>query len=168
MPASGIQSLFEEAPSDAVLFYDACETSDVATTHRSSHAGGRTELISASGFDVSAFSGDYSMSNAVIAEMQGRGHHNSTPLSVSDLYNRVLARIRHASCDGPRSNPIHTVLTGDHLPRIMIASLPEPLRHSNPAVILPPVPFSTTANSEHFALYFTVEGSSPNPEAWSR
>ncbi|KAF7860858.1 hypothetical protein EAF04_008376 [Stromatinia cepivora] len=111
MPSSGIQTLLEESESDAILFYDTCHSADTAMT-LSPSAGSVTELIAACGFQTTAPGvGNNSFTSALIRELSSAAPQEA--LSVSELYNRVLARLRNTRNREKNTTPIHCTLISD-------------------------------------------------------
>ncbi|CAD6447622.1 55c48d53-231d-43c0-bde6-c855ffc47b51 [Sclerotinia trifoliorum] len=105
MPSSGIQTLLGESESDAILFYDTCHSADTAMTFSPS-AGSVTELIAACGFQTTApGAGNNTFTPALIRELSSAAAQEA--LSVSGLYNRVLARLRNTRKRDRNTTPIH-------------------------------------------------------------
>ncbi|KAJ8061374.1 hypothetical protein OCU04_010430 [Sclerotinia nivalis] len=111
MPSSSIQTLLEESESDAILFYDTCHSADTAMT-LSPSAGSVAELIAACGFQTTAPGvGNNSFTSALIRELSSAASQEA--LSVSELYNRVLARLRNTRNRERNTTPIHCTLISD-------------------------------------------------------
>ncbi|ESZ89767.1 hypothetical protein SBOR_9850 [Sclerotinia borealis F-4128] len=125
MPSSGIQTLLEESRSDAILFYDACYFADTAMT-LSPSAGSVTELIASCGFQTTAPAGDNSFTCALIRELSLAATQEA--ISVSELYNRILARLRNSRNRQNNTTPVHCTLISDgDRTSIMLEDLPLPL-----------------------------------------
>jgi hypothetical protein len=124
MPSSSIQILFEEAESDCLLFHDACFSADTAMTLGSTE-GSVTELIAACGFETTTPGvGHNSFSYALIRELSSAAEKS---ISVSELYNRILSRLRNTPDRQQNATPIHCTLTSDGDRRsIMLKPLPLP------------------------------------------
>ncbi|TVY71326.1 hypothetical protein LSUE1_G005950 [Lachnellula suecica] len=114
MPASLIQTLLEETPSDAILLHDSCESADIAVTKATNNNKSVTELIAACGFQTTAPFGPGSFTNALIATLRLLSR-SKEPFSVSDLFNCVLAQLRWAPNrrEEAMTTPVHCTLTSD-------------------------------------------------------
>ncbi|CZR68567.1 uncharacterized protein PAC_18466 [Phialocephala subalpina] len=97
VPVNGIQALFKESISDFVLIYDTCESAETAVTSAANNPRGIIKLISACGFRATAPSpGFESLAYTLIADLVGAAKPGD-PFSVSQFYNRILARLRNSS-----------------------------------------------------------------------
>lgn len=93
VPSSGIQTLLEEADSDALLLYDCCHSAAITTTGYFKGNKGVKEIISACGYETIAPEVDeHSFTNALIETLAlvSKG----APFSVGELHSRVLSRLK--------------------------------------------------------------------------
>ena len=126
--AGGIQALFEEADSDALLLYDSCHSAHPAVTF-SGH--GVTEVIAASGFEAQApGAGRTSFTHALTRALTES--YTGPPFSVAKLHEMVLRSLKSTTRDHlrdergeiwtdgngrpvlqryPTSTPVHCFLT---------------------------------------------------------
>jgi hypothetical protein len=111
MASHGIQTIIEESCSDAILFYDACQSAETAVTTASSDLQGVTELISACGFQTTApgpSSDSFSFTlTTQLREIASLGR--AVPLS--EVYSRILAGLRNAPDRSRKTTPVHASLT---------------------------------------------------------
>jgi hypothetical protein len=109
LPAGGIQAILEE--SDALLLYDACSSAETAVTRQSpKERQSMTELISACGFQTTAPGvGKDSFTRTLMEEL--RLSAQGDPLSIVELFARILERPRNTPQWGNRTNPIYVPLT---------------------------------------------------------
>lgn len=113
MPSSSIQRLLEKSRSDTILLYDTCHSADTAMTYSPSK-GSVTELIAACGFHEEATGvGMDSFTTALINELDSAAPTGA--VYVSEIYNRVLARLRKQRVEEKRNTvtPIHITLKAD-------------------------------------------------------
>jgi hypothetical protein len=147
--AGGIQALFEEADSDALLLYDCCHSAHPAITV-SGH--GVTEVIAASGFETQTpMPGRTSFTHALIRALIESCR--APPLSVAKLHEMILRSLKSSTRDylkndhgevwtdphgrpvlqrQPTSTPIHCFLTEERPHRGILLS-PLPVRLHQPA-----------------------------------
>lgn len=121
LPSAGIQSLLEKSTSDALLLYDSCLAADTTMTMESASQS-VTELIAACGAtEVAPGVGEHSFTNALIQELILAPYE---PISVSQLRNRIFARLNYHHERELRKTPVHTTLTFDYdRKNIMLAPL---------------------------------------------
>lgn len=119
MPAGVIQTLFEESESDALLFFDACNAANNAITKTPPASSGITELIASSGFR------NRSCGQFCVALFDILNEQDEFPLSVSELFGKVLGRLRSPrDLDSSQATPVHCTLTSDKSGRqIMLRQL---------------------------------------------
>jgi hypothetical protein len=159
MSSLGIQTMFEQTASDALLFYAACNSAETAVTTPYQKQRGITELISACGFQtttpgVCKDSFSYTLTNVL------RSLSKTGEFSISELFSQVLAKLRTPS-QGGRTNPVHTSLTFEPNRRHIML---QPLSHDSAARTLDSP--SSNSWSPPFPIYFNIAGDDPDPEAW--
>ncbi|KAF7886520.1 uncharacterized protein EAF01_011198 [Botrytis porri] len=110
MVSSGIQTLLEESKSDALLLYDTCHSENTAIS-LSPSAGSVTELIAACGFEATTRSGNNSFTAVFTRELSSAATQGA--VSVSRLYNRVLARLRNNRDRKTNATPVRCTLVSD-------------------------------------------------------
>lgn len=109
-PSVGVQGLFEGNRSDALLLYDACSSANGAVTREFRSGGSVTELISACGVhDTAPGVGDNSFTSALIKTLR----EDSSPMFVSQLYQRILARLTYTPDRKDKRIPVHCTLTSE-------------------------------------------------------
>ncbi|KAF7853121.1 uncharacterized protein EAF02_012064 [Botrytis sinoallii] len=110
MPSNGIQTLLEESKSDTLLLYDACHSANTAIS-LDPPAGSVTELIAACGFEAIARTGENSFTSVFTRELSSAATQGA--VSVSRLYNRVLARLRNNRDRKTNATPVRCTLVSD-------------------------------------------------------
>ncbi|TGO41180.1 hypothetical protein BHYA_0025g00300 [Botrytis hyacinthi] len=110
MPSNGIQTLLEESKSDALLFYDTCHSANTAIS-LNPPAGSVTELIAACGFETFTRTGNNSFTSVLTRELSSAATQGA--VSVSGLYNRVLARLRNHRDRKTNATPVRCTLVSD-------------------------------------------------------
>ncbi|KAF8847975.1 hypothetical protein BDZ45DRAFT_301718 [Acephala macrosclerotiorum] len=113
IPACAIQTLFEDSASDSLLIYDACESADTAVIPAGDHPRGITELISACGYQTTAPGPGVDSLAFTLAEELHDAAIAGHPFSVSQLFSKILLRLRNSSEQGSKTTPVHTELTSD-------------------------------------------------------
>jgi hypothetical protein len=113
--------------SDLVLFLDCCHSASSVTAADPSEfrEGGRTELISACGFNASAYSGKHSFTAALVSELKHRSESENA-FSVIGLHHSLLARMKDfpRSKKGKPSTPVYILLAeNEHAPPISLKRL---------------------------------------------
>ena len=131
MDWSSLQSGLECTISDVLLLLDSCDSGNsarsvVAADVNELREGGRTELISACGFNAYAYSGEHSFTATLVAELK---HHSESEniFSVVGLHSQLLARMKDfpRSKKGMPSTPVYVLLTGnEHALSILLKRLP--------------------------------------------
>lgn len=158
MASHGIQTILEESQSDAILFYDACESAETAVTTASNDPQGVTELISACGFQTTA-PGPSSDSFAFTLTAELRHVASiSRAVPLSEVYSRILAGLRNAPNRGEKTTPVHTSLTWSQDGRSIML---EPLKNSlmDEALEIP-------LGAPTYALYLQMKDGVTNVDAW--
>ncbi|TGO69764.1 hypothetical protein BOTNAR_0007g00450 [Botryotinia narcissicola] len=110
MLPNGIQKLLEEANSDALLLYDACHSANTAIS-LNPPAGSVTELIAACGFETTTRTGNNSFTSVFTRKLSSAATQGA--VSVSGLYNRVLARLRNDRDRKTNATPVRCTLVSD-------------------------------------------------------
>lgn len=111
IPSGGIQAFFEQSGSDALLIYNACHSAETAISIDSRFLRRITELIAACGFQTAAPGvGDHSLTHTLTKELRHL-RNGDRPFSVSELFSRVLTRLKHTPSREDRTTPVHTTLT---------------------------------------------------------
>ncbi|KAF7911985.1 uncharacterized protein EAE98_011742 [Botrytis deweyae] len=108
MTSNRIQTLLEESNSDALLLYGTCYSANTAVS-LNPPAGSVTELIAACGFETTTNS---SFTSAIIRELSSAATQGA--VSVSELYNRVLARLRNNPDRETNATPVRCTLVSDN------------------------------------------------------
>lgn len=125
MPCNGIQTLLEDSESDALLLYDTCHSANIAIS-LNPPAGSVTELVAACGFETVTRMGDNSFMSALTQELSSAATQGA--VSVSRLYNRVLARLRNTRNHKTNATPVRcTLVSDDDRTSIMLEPLLPPL-----------------------------------------
>ncbi|KAF7950592.1 uncharacterized protein EAE97_002144 [Botrytis byssoidea] len=110
MHSNGIQTLLEESKSDTLLLYDACHSANTAIS-LNPPAGSVTELVAACGFETTTRTGNNSFTSVFTRELSSAATEGA--VSVSGLYNRVLARLRNDRDRKTNATPVRCTLVSD-------------------------------------------------------
>lgn len=127
--ANPIQRLFEETESDALLLYQTCH-SGTGRTSESATVRGVTEVISSCGFEGTSNANKENFTYALI-EYLDSASKGSVPLSISEIYQAVLSKLRLRSCQygkkysGMFTTPVYCKLSLETKGDIIIHPLKE-------------------------------------------
>ncbi|TGO27544.1 hypothetical protein BPAE_0040g00250 [Botrytis paeoniae] len=125
MPCSSIQTLLEDSKSDTLLLYDACHSANTAISPNPP-AGSVTELTAACGFETFTRMGKNSFTSVFTRELSSVATQGA--VSVSRLYNRVLACLRNNRNRKTNATPVRcTLVSDDDRTPIMLEPLLPPL-----------------------------------------
>jgi hypothetical protein len=148
IPSGGIQAFFEQSGSDALLIYDACHSAETAISRDSRSPQSITELIAACGFQTTAPGvGDHSLTHTLTKELRHL-RTGDRPFSVSELFSRVLTRLKHTPSREERTTTVHTTLTWEASGRCIML---EPLIHI-------PSPREYPPDTMPLALFLDTQG----------
>ena len=136
--------MLEDSHSDVVLLHDACSSADTAVTKISPFCG-VTELIAACGFESIAPAPCTTSLTAVIIECLLQNYTLGATCSVSELFSKLLARLRSNRIEGVTATPVHSTLTSDRSGRrILLEPLPHPDAQPTPVAVEYPIPVLTS------------------------
>jgi hypothetical protein len=91
IPVGSIQTILGQSRSDALLIYDACQSTDTTTTKMTPHS--ITELITSCEFESTALAvGKTSLTHTLTTILASTSITNA-PLSVAELYGQCLSRL---------------------------------------------------------------------------
>jgi hypothetical protein len=92
IPAGDVQRALESANSDAMLLYDCCFGGEAPKTiqRRSSQGRSVTDLISACGFETSAYCNENSFTKILVRCLEAASKENK-PLAVVSLHRAMLS-----------------------------------------------------------------------------
>lgn len=100
----------------SLFFLNCCFSASSATAAYPNEfrEGGRTELISACGFNAAAYLSKHSFTAALVAELKDRSESENT-FSVIGLHRRLLIRMKHFPRPerGNPSTPVYVLLAGN-------------------------------------------------------
>ncbi|TVY71327.1 hypothetical protein LSUE1_G005951 [Lachnellula suecica] len=106
MSSGFVQELLEETHSDALLLHDACRSADTAVSNLPEKSKKSiTELIAACGFQTTAPGvGENSFTHA-LTEILPFMSKTRKPFSVSELFSRVVSRLRDSPDRADKATP---------------------------------------------------------------
>lgn len=132
--------MLEDSHSDVVLLHDACSSADTAVTKISPFCG-VTELIAACGFESTAPGPCTTSFAAGLIDCLVEKFISGAAFSVSELFSKLLARLRTNRIQDVTATPVHSTLTSDKSGRrILLEPLPHVGAHPAPMAIEDPMP----------------------------
>ena len=140
------------------MLHDACSSADTAVT-RLNPFHGVTELIAACGFESTAPGPGPNSFTAALTTCLLNFYASEIPFSVSELFSKVLARLRNTGIRNNTATPVHSTLNSDKSGRRILL---EPLRQTGSQPAAPTVECSSPM---WMNIFFSFSGP-PNFQAW--